>query len=99
MRLFHCPCIPSCAENVFTVSRFIILILELLDEDYCYEELYTECSLLVTCKKHLTDAFVFDPFLWLHYYKRKHFIFYNTLGSKAHLQGCKIVTCYVCYRK
>ena len=68
---------------------------ELLDEDYCYEEFYTDNSLLVTYTKHLIDVFVLDTFLCLHYYRRRHFVFYNALGCKAHPQGCKIVKCYV----
>ena len=50
-----------------TVSGLIIQIFDLLDEDYCYEEFYTERCLLVTCRNHLIDAFVFDPILCLHY--------------------------------
>lgn len=56
-------------------------------------------SFLLTCRNHLIDAFVFDPFLCLHYFKRRHFIFNNALNCKTHPQGCKIVKCYVCYRK
>ena len=46
-----------------TVSGRIIQMFQLLGEDYCYEEFYTENSFWVTCKKPLIDAFVFDTFL------------------------------------
>ena len=49
-----------------TVSVLIIQIIEPLDEDQCCEEFYTDNSLLVICKKHLIDVFVFDPFCCLH---------------------------------
>ena len=57
------------------VSGLIIQMIQLLDEDYCCEEFYMDSSLLVTCKKYLIHAFIFDPFLCLHYYKRRHFVF------------------------
>ena len=82
-----------------TVSGLIIEMIELLDENCCYEELYRGNSLLVTCKKHLIDAFLFRPFLCLHYCKRRHFVFYNARGCKTHPRDCKIVKCYACYRK
>ena len=79
-----------------TVFGFIIQMSEWLDLDYCYEEFYPDNYLLVTCKNHLMDAFVFDPFLCLHYYI---LFFYNALGCKFHPRGYKIVKCYICYRR
>ena len=49
-------------DMMITVLGIIIQMFELLHEDYCYEEFFTENSLLVTCKNHLIDAFVFYPF-------------------------------------
>ena len=49
-------------DMMITVLGIIIQMFELLHEDYCYEEFFTENSLLVTCKNHLIGAFVFYPF-------------------------------------
>ena len=102
--LYHCPCASDYANNVFidmkiTVSGLIVKMFNLLGEEYCYELFPNENSLLVTCREHLIKTFVFDPILCLHYYKRRYFVFYNTLACKTHPKVCKIIKCYVCYRR
>ena len=83
------------AKNVFfdmktTVSGLTIQIFELLDEDYCYEVFYTENSLLVTCSNDLIDAFVFDPFLCLHYCKRRYSVFITPWAVRSILEVVKL---------
>ena len=64
-----------------------------------YEIFPLENSMLVTCREHLIKQFVFDFCTCFHYYKRRHFCFYNTLTCKAHPKGCKIIKCYSSYRR
>lgn len=49
-------------DMMITVLGIIIQMFELSHEDYWYEQLFTENSLLVTCRNHLINAFVFHPF-------------------------------------
>ena len=102
-KLYHCPCLSDYTKNVLikmkiTISGLIIEMFNILGEGYCYELFSHENTLLVTCREHLIKTFVFDLSHCLHYYERRHFVFYNTIDYKTHRKCCKKIKCYVCYR-
>ena len=71
---------------------------KILDEHkYSYELFRGENSLFISCREHLRKTFVFDPAICVHYYKRRHFVLYNTICCNP--KGCKIIKCYPCYIK
>ena len=77
-----------------------IEILKILDEHkYCYELFSAENSLLISCREYLIKIFVFDLAICIHYYKRRRFVFCNTICCKTHPKDCKIIRCYPRYRK
>ena len=86
-------------DKKITLSGLIMEMFDILSEDYVYEHFVHDNSLLVRCRDHLITCFVFDPSLCLHYYNRRHFVFFNTIGCKTHPKGYKIIKCYVCYRR
>ena len=103
-KLYHCSRYSDYAKTVFIdlkikLSGLIVEMFNVLGEDYCYELFVQENPLLVTCREHLIKSFAFGPLRCLHYCKRRHFVFHNTIGCKTHPKCCKIIKCCVCYRR
>ena len=72
---------------------------KLLEEGFWCEEFYSENSLLLCSRHHQIEVLYLTLFCVYIYYQRRHFVFYNALGCQTHPKGCKIVKCYICYRK
>ena len=103
-RLYHCPCAFNYAKNVvldmkITSSDLMIEMFQLLNEDLWYEHFSNNNVFLISCRERSVKVFVFDSCYCFHYYKRRHFVFSNTIACRTHPKGYKIIKSYTCYRR